>query len=140
MLQKPQCSFVGPEGWLCIASCSITIRRKLGKCLLCSRGLLQLRVASRFTNSLAMQSCAECINYTAHCVAYCKADLLPLLVLLCCCFCAECQPPHFAAGVQAPAAAGMAFTWDQCLDATTSLAMFGERCGPNLNKFRWARQ
>jgi hypothetical protein len=81
----------------------------------------------------------ECINITAHCVAYYKADLLPLLVLLCCCLCAECQPPHFAAGVQAPAAAGMAFTWDQCLDATTSLAMFGERCGPNLNKFRWAR-
>lgn len=50
---------------------------------------------------------------------------------------AKCQPPHFAAGVQAPAAAGLSFTWESCLDGSSQLAMFGERCGPALNKFRW---
>ncbi|KAF8072366.1 hypothetical protein HT031_000025 [Scenedesmus sp. PABB004] len=48
-----------------------------------------------------------------------------------------CHAPHFASGVRADPASGITLTWAGCLTADTRLAVFGERCGAALDRFRW---
>ncbi|KAF8063723.1 Subtilisin BL [Scenedesmus sp. PABB004] len=50
---------------------------------------------------------------------------------------ATCWPANLAAAVRGTPAPGANIQWPNCLTGSTALALFGERCGPSLDKFRW---